>query len=123
MHLTTLLRAAALSLAITPVALADTFVFTAIPDQDETRLRARFDQVATCYREARQRIDDLEGEIILMIRWDGEGDVQGAMCAKQQRLITDRDLCSCLERRAKDWRMPASDRGMGHAHYTFELKP
>ena len=29
------------------VSAAETFVFTAIPDQDETRLRARFDQVAT----------------------------------------------------------------------------
>ena len=29
-----------------PVAAAQSFVFTAIPDQDETRLRERFDQVA-----------------------------------------------------------------------------
>ena len=28
-------------------ALAETFVFTAIPDQDETRLRDRYDKVAT----------------------------------------------------------------------------
>jgi phosphonate transport system substrate-binding protein len=32
--------------ATVPTALAQSFVFTAIPDQDETRLRARFDQVA-----------------------------------------------------------------------------
>ena len=47
MTLTSLLRAAVLFVAVTPVAIAETFVFTAIPDQDETRLRARFDQVAT----------------------------------------------------------------------------
>ena len=29
-----------------PLALADTFVFTAIPDEDEARLRERFDKVA-----------------------------------------------------------------------------
>jgi phosphonate transport system substrate-binding protein len=38
--------ALALSFAVSATAAADTFVFTAIPDQDETRLRARFDQVA-----------------------------------------------------------------------------
>jgi phosphonate transport system substrate-binding protein len=32
--------------AAVPTAMAQSFVFTAIPDQDETRLRARFDQVA-----------------------------------------------------------------------------
>ena len=37
----------AMALTIGPSArAADTFVFTAIPDQDETRLRARFDKVA-----------------------------------------------------------------------------
>jgi len=40
------LSAVALSIVMTTSAAAETFVFTAIPDQDETRLRARFDQVA-----------------------------------------------------------------------------
>jgi len=34
------------ALVAVPTAMAQSFVFTAIPDQDETRLRARFDQVA-----------------------------------------------------------------------------
>jgi phosphonate transport system substrate-binding protein len=34
------------------VAIADTFVFTAIPDQDEARLRERFDKVATYLTQA-----------------------------------------------------------------------
>ncbi|MCK5165996.1 MAG: putative selenate ABC transporter substrate-binding protein [Rhodospirillaceae bacterium] len=34
-------------LALTSVAHAETFVFTAIPDEDESRLRSRFDKVAT----------------------------------------------------------------------------
>ena len=36
----------ALLLAFTTSALAETFVFTAIPDEDESRLRTRFDKVA-----------------------------------------------------------------------------
>ena len=36
---------------ITSVVAADTFVFTAIPDQDEARLRERFDKVATYLTE------------------------------------------------------------------------
>ncbi len=36
-----------LVLVLTANAQAETFVFTAIPDQDESRLRARFDKVAT----------------------------------------------------------------------------
>lgn len=47
MLLKQLLTALAVSLTLSSVAVAETFVFTAIPDQDETRLRARFDQVAT----------------------------------------------------------------------------
>lgn len=47
MLLKRLLTAVAVSMTLSSVAVADTFVFTAIPDQDETRLRARFDQVAT----------------------------------------------------------------------------
>jgi len=46
LKLRSLLSAVALSAAFSVTATADTFVFTAIPDQDETRLRARFDQVA-----------------------------------------------------------------------------
>ena len=45
-----ILRSLFVSIALAAVGVtalnADTFVFTAIPDQDETRLRARFDQVA-----------------------------------------------------------------------------
>lgn len=37
----------AFGLLFTRLCLAGTFVFTAIPDEDETRLKARFDQVAT----------------------------------------------------------------------------
>lgn len=37
----------AFGILFTQLCLADTFVFTAIPDEDETRLKARFDQVAT----------------------------------------------------------------------------
>lgn len=47
MALRNTIAALALSLCATSIAAADTFVFTAIPDQDETRLRARFDQVAS----------------------------------------------------------------------------
>ncbi len=36
---------------LSSVVFADTFVFTAIPDQDETRLRERFDKVATYLSE------------------------------------------------------------------------
>lgn len=36
---------------VTSVVAADTFVFTAIPDQDEARLRERFDKVATYLTE------------------------------------------------------------------------
>lgn len=39
-------------LLATSVAAADTFVFTAIPDQDEARLRERFDKVATYLTQA-----------------------------------------------------------------------
>ena len=46
MRMKNLFTAIALSMTISSVAVAETFVFTAIPDQDETRLRARFDQVA-----------------------------------------------------------------------------
>ena len=46
-----ILGAIAVSMTLTSVAAAQTFVFTAIPDQDETRLRARFDQVATYLEE------------------------------------------------------------------------
>ena len=46
-----LLGTIALSLSVSSVAFADMFVFTAIPDQDETRLRARFDQVASYLQE------------------------------------------------------------------------
>ena len=46
MLLKRLLTAVAVSMTLSSVAVAETFVFTAIPDQDETRLRARFDQVA-----------------------------------------------------------------------------
>ncbi|WP_298443904.1 putative selenate ABC transporter substrate-binding protein [uncultured Ferrimonas sp.] len=35
-----------LLLLLSPLAMADTFTFTAIPDQDESNLRSRFDQVA-----------------------------------------------------------------------------
>ena len=41
------LLAVGLVLGLTASAHAETFVFTAIPDQDESRLRARFDKVAT----------------------------------------------------------------------------
>ncbi|USD36022.1 MULTISPECIES: putative selenate ABC transporter substrate-binding protein [Ferrimonas] len=37
---------ALMALMLTPLVTAQTFTFTAIPDQDETRLRSRFDQVA-----------------------------------------------------------------------------
>ena len=37
----------AFGILFTQLCIADTFVFTAIPDEDETRLKARFDQVAT----------------------------------------------------------------------------
>ena len=50
-------RAICLSLVfscLAAVAQAQTFVFTAIPDQDETRLRARFDQVAQYLNEKLQ---------------------------------------------------------------------
>ncbi|MDZ7751962.1 MAG: putative selenate ABC transporter substrate-binding protein [Gammaproteobacteria bacterium] len=43
--------AALLWLAAGAVAAADTFVFTAIPDQDESRLRERFEQVAEYLEE------------------------------------------------------------------------
>ena len=39
-------------MALTSVAAADTFTFTAIPDQDETRLRSRFDKVAAYLSKA-----------------------------------------------------------------------
>jgi len=42
-----LLAALVFSFAPVSASAAETFVFTAIPDQDETRLRARFDKVAT----------------------------------------------------------------------------
>ncbi|PTY36065.1 putative selenate ABC transporter substrate-binding protein [Saccharospirillum sp. MSK14-1] len=45
MRATTVLQGLLLSLA-TNIALADTFVFTAIPDQDERRLTERFGQIA-----------------------------------------------------------------------------
>ena len=45
MQLKTVLTTVALLLAM-PLAAAQTFVFTAIPDEDETRLQARFDRVA-----------------------------------------------------------------------------
>lgn len=51
MRLRTLFGTFALSLSVAGTAMADTFVFTAIPDQDETRLRARFDQVADYLQE------------------------------------------------------------------------
>jgi len=42
-----LMLTAGFVLGLTASAHAETFVFTAIPDQDETRLRARFDKIAT----------------------------------------------------------------------------
>lgn len=39
-------------MALTSVAVADTFTFTAIPDQDESRLRSRFDKVAAYLSKA-----------------------------------------------------------------------
>lgn len=39
-------------MALTSVAAAETFTFTAIPDQDETRLRSRFDKVAAYLSKA-----------------------------------------------------------------------
>lgn len=47
-----LLAGLVLGLLATSVVLADTFVFTAIPDQDESRLRERFDKVATYLTQA-----------------------------------------------------------------------
>ena len=47
-----LLAGLVLGLLATSVVLADTFVFTAIPDQDEARLRERFDKVATYLTQA-----------------------------------------------------------------------
>ncbi len=44
--------ALAAGLLATSVAVADTFVFTAIPDQDEARLKERFGKVATYLSEA-----------------------------------------------------------------------
>ena len=41
----------AMAVAMTVPALADSFVFTAIPDQDETRLKERFGKVATYLSE------------------------------------------------------------------------
>jgi phosphonate transport system substrate-binding protein len=41
----------AMAVAMTAPALADSFVFTAIPDQDETRLKERFGKVATYLSE------------------------------------------------------------------------
>ena len=49
--LTRALPAVAL-LTASAVAAADSFVFTAIPDQDESRLRERFDKVATYLKDA-----------------------------------------------------------------------
>lgn len=46
----------AIAAASGTAAYAETFVFTAIPDQDETRLRARFDKVAE-YLSARLEVD------------------------------------------------------------------
>jgi len=40
------IAAAAILFVFASAAVAETFVFTAIPDEDETRLRSRFDQVA-----------------------------------------------------------------------------
>jgi len=47
-----LFMAFAAGLLATSVAVADTFVFTAIPDQDEARLKERFGKVATYLSEA-----------------------------------------------------------------------
>lgn len=41
-----LLATTIVSVALSTTAFADTFVFTAIPDEDESRLRSRFDKVA-----------------------------------------------------------------------------
>ena len=46
-----LMTALAVGWLATSVVAADTFVFTAIPDQDEARLRERFDKVATYLTE------------------------------------------------------------------------
>ncbi|MCH8543310.1 MAG: putative selenate ABC transporter substrate-binding protein [Alcanivorax sp.] len=46
LRLTALLLAVSLAMAAPQSALADTFVFTAIPDQDESRLMTRFGKVA-----------------------------------------------------------------------------
>lgn len=43
-------------LSLTTVAYAETFTFTAIPDEDESRLRSRFDKVAM-YLETRLKVD------------------------------------------------------------------
>ncbi len=47
------------SFVLAPIANAQTFVFTAIPDQDETRLKARFGKVA----------DYLEGQLGVKVRY------------------------------------------------------
>ncbi|WP_043529754.1 putative selenate ABC transporter substrate-binding protein [Litchfieldella xinjiangensis] len=48
-----------LAMLVTPLAVADTFVFTAIPDEDETRLQERFQKVA----------DYLEDELDVEVRF------------------------------------------------------
>ena len=49
-YLTNFMLAAAFAFSVNtisaPIALAETFVFTAIPDENEARLRERFDKVA-----------------------------------------------------------------------------
>ncbi|WP_417347110.1 putative selenate ABC transporter substrate-binding protein [Ferrimonas sp.] len=50
---------ALLTLAVAPLVSAQTFTFTAIPDQDESKLRSRFDQVA----------DYLSGELGVEVKY------------------------------------------------------
>ncbi|MAA66595.1 MAG: putative selenate ABC transporter substrate-binding protein [Alteromonadaceae bacterium] len=69
--LKTLKRALLLSLALITPAVADTFVFTAIPDADETKLRERFQSVA----------DYLSGKLDVDVRYVPVKDYAAAVSA------------------------------------------